>query len=108
MGTSEQIEIQAGTLAYRVYCKGETVERYSCKYSLNPEYQKLINQSKLKVVGRNDEGAARIIELEGHRFFIASLFLPQRSSAVEKPHLMVMRYLEEALRFRQLRQDVEM
>ena len=108
MGTSERVEIQAGTLAYRVYGKGETVERYNCNYSLNPEYQEQINQSKLKVVGRNDNGAARIIELEGQRFFIASLFLPQRSSAIEKPHLMIMRYLEAALRFRQLRQDVEM
>ena len=108
VGTSERIEIQAGTLAYRVYGKGETVERYSCNYSLNPKYQEQINRSKLKVVGRNDKGAVRIIELEGQRFFLASLFLPQRSSTAEKPHLMIMRYLEEALRFRQLRQEVEM
>jgi CTP synthase (UTP-ammonia lyase) len=75
---------------------------------LNPEYQEQINQGKIKVVGRNDEGAAGIIELEGQCFFIASLFLPQRSSTTEKPHLMIVRYLEEALRFRQSRQDVVM
>ena len=107
VGTSERIEIQAGTLAYRVYGKGETVERYSCNYSLNPEYQEQINQGKLRVVGRNEEGAVRIIEIEGHRFFIASLFLPQRSSTVDRPHPMIMRYLEEALRIRQLGQDVK-
>lgn len=108
MGTSERIEIQAGTLAYRVYGKGETVEKYSCNYSLSPEYQEQITQGKLKIVGQNDVGAVRIIELEGQCFFLASLFLPQRSSTAKKPHLMIMRYLEEALRFRQLRQDVEM
>jgi CTP synthase (UTP-ammonia lyase) len=106
VGTSERIEIQAGTLAYRLYGKEETVEKYSCNYSLNPEYQEQISQGKLKIVGRNDEGAVRIIELEGNRFFIASLFLPQRSSTAEKPHPMIARYLQEALRFRQLRQDV--
>ncbi len=103
MGTSERIEIQAGTFAYQVYGKGEAVERYSCNYSLNPEYQEQINQGKLKVVGRNEEGAVRVIELEGQRFFMASLFLPQVNSIAEKPHPMIMRYLEEALRFGGLR-----
>lgn len=105
---SERIEIQADTLAYQVYDKGETVEKYSCSYSLNPEYQEQISQGKLKVVGRNDEGAVRVIELEGQRFFMASLFLPQRNSTAEKPHPMVIRYLKEALSFGQLRQEVEM
>lgn len=105
-GTSERIKIQEGTLAYKVYGKGETVERYSCSYSLNPAYSEKISQGKLKIVGRNHEGAVRIIELEGNRFFIASLFLPQRSSTVDKPHPMIMEYLKETLRFRQLRQGI--
>ena len=107
-GTSERIEIQADTLAYQVYGKGETVERYSCNYSLNPEYQEQISQGKLRVVGRNDEGAVRIIEIEGQRFFMASLFLPQRSSTADRPHPMIVKYLEEALSFGELRQDVKM
>jgi CTP synthase (UTP-ammonia lyase) len=108
VGTSERIEIQADTLAYQVYGKGETVEKYSCNYSLNPEYQEQINQGKLRVVGRNEEGAIRVIELEGHRFFMASLFLPQRSSTADRPHPMIMRYLEGSLRFGQLRQGIIM
>jgi CTP synthase (UTP-ammonia lyase) len=108
VGASERIEIQAGTLAYEVYGKGETVEKYSCNYSLNPEYQEQVSQGQLKVVGRNDKGAARVIELEGQRFFMASLFLPQMNSAAGKPHPMILRYLEEALRFGELRQDVEL
>ena len=88
-----------------MYGKGETVERYSCNYSLNPKYQEEIKRGELRVVGHNEDGAVRIIELEGRRFFMASLFLPQRSSTAEKPHPLIMRYLEEALRFRAFRQD---
>jgi len=102
-GTSEQIELGPGTLAYQVYGKGETVEKYSCSYSLNPEYQERISEGKLRVVGRNGVGAVRLIELKGQRLFMASLFLPQMNSIAEKPHPMIMRYLEEALRFGQLR-----
>lgn len=99
-GQSEKIEIKSGTLAYQAYSKGETIEKYRCSYSLNPEYQEQIYQSNLKVVGTNDEGAVRIIELEGHRFFMASLFLPQMNSAPGSPHPMMVHYLKAALRFR--------
>jgi len=102
-GISERVGIQAGTLAFQVYGKAETVERYSCNYSLNPEYQEEINQGMLRIVGRNEDGSVRIVEIEGRRFFMASLFLPQMSSTPEKPHPMIMRLLEEALRSRQLR-----
>lgn len=108
VGTSERIQLQADTLAFQVYGKGEAVEKYSCNYSLNPKYREQISQVKLKVVGRNDEGAVRLIEIEGQRFFLASLFLPQMNSTTSKPHPIIMRYLEEALRFRELKQDNEM
>ena len=78
-GTSESIKIQKETLAHRVYG----------------------GQGGLKFVGRNDDGAIRLIELEGHRYFIASLFLPQMNSDPGRPHPMIVKYLEAALNFRQ-------
>jgi len=99
VGTSECIKLQADTLAHQVYGKEETVERYSCSYGLNSEYQEQISQGELKFVGHNDEGEIRVIELEGHRYFIASLFLPQMNSNSGNPHPMIMKYLEEALIF---------
>jgi hypothetical protein len=37
---------------------------------------------------------------------MASLFLPQMNSTAEKPHPMVLKFLEEALIFRQLKEGV--
>ena len=93
---------------YQAYGKGEVEERYSCNYSLNPKYQEQISQGKLKVVGRNDGRAVRIIEIEGQRYFMASLFLPQMNSAAGKPHPMIMSYLKQALKFRDSKQDIEL
>jgi CTP synthase (UTP-ammonia lyase) len=107
VGADELIEILSGSLAYRVYGKGEALERYSCNYSLNPKYQAQVSQGKLKIVGRNVEGTARLIELEERRFFMASLFLPQMNSTPGSPHPIILKYLEEALKFRELRRDIE-
>jgi CTP synthase (UTP-ammonia lyase) len=96
VGESERIDIEPGTLVHRVYGQEQVVEKYGCSYGLNPEYQEQIGRGTLKVVGRNAEGAVRVVELEGHRFFIASLFLPQMSSTLEKPHPMIKAYLKEA------------
>ncbi len=106
MGKSERIELLKDTLAYRVYKRGIIEEKYSCSYSLNPEYQKKFKESRLKIVGRNEEGATRVIEIEEQGFFMASLFLPQMNSTAEKPHPMVLKFLEEALIFRQLKEGV--
>jgi CTP synthase (UTP-ammonia lyase) len=106
VGKSERIELLKDTLAYRVYKRGIIEEKYSCSYSLNPEYQKKFKESRLKIVGRNEEGATRVIEIEEQGFFMASLFLPQMNSTAEKPHPMVLKFLEEALIFRQLKEGV--
>jgi CTP synthase (UTP-ammonia lyase) len=99
VGESERIEIKPGTLAHQVYGNEEAVEKYSCNYSLNPDYREQISQGMLKVVGINAEGAVRVVELEGHRYFMASLFLPQMSSTPAKPHPMIKGYLKEASSF---------
>lgn len=106
MGESERIAIKLGTLVQQVYGQAEVVETYSCNYSLNPEYQEQIGQGKLRIVGHNREGAVRIVELEGHRYFVGCLFLPQMSSSAEQPHPIIKGYLKEALRFSRVRQSV--
>ncbi|MCP4544799.1 MAG: hypothetical protein GY832_47475 [Chloroflexi bacterium] len=96
VGESEQIDIEPGTLVHQVYGKIQVVERYTCNYGLNPEYRERIGRGMLKVVGRNAEGAIRVVELEGHRFFVASLFLPQMSSTRDRPSPMLIAYLRKA------------
>jgi CTP synthase (UTP-ammonia lyase) len=53
-----------------------------------------------KVAGVDSEGEIRIVELPGHRFFVATLFLPQLSSTAKVPHPIITTYLEAALGFK--------
>jgi CTP synthase (UTP-ammonia lyase) len=66
-----------------------------------------MNEQDLKIVGVDDNGHARIVELSTHRFFMATLFLPQSSSRAEKPHPLIVEYLNAAKTFQGIKQEVE-
>ena len=71
------VKIVPGTLAHRVYGQKEIVEEFRCNYGLNPEYGDKIGAGGLKISGVDSNGEVRIVELPDHRFFMATLFLPQ-------------------------------
>jgi CTP synthase (UTP-ammonia lyase) len=101
VGQAQTIKIVPGTLAHRVYGKEETVEEFRCNYGLNPEYRDKIGTGGLKVAGVDSNGEVRIVELSGHRFFIATLFVPQLSSSFDMPHRLIAAYLKAAMSFQQ-------
>jgi CTP synthase (UTP-ammonia lyase) len=72
-------------MARDLYGSDEALEEFRCSNELNARYQPLFEQSALRVSGVGERGEARIVELEGARFFIATLFLPQLT-AVDQPH----------------------
>jgi CTP synthase (UTP-ammonia lyase) len=47
----------------------------------------------LQISGVDQDGEPRVIELTGHRFFVATLFVPQTRSQVGRPHPLVAAFL---------------
>ncbi|MBI3466924.1 MAG: hypothetical protein HY000_28250 [Planctomycetes bacterium] len=94
------MRLERDSLAFRVYEQREIEEEFFCNYELNPSFQAALQDAGLRITGRGERGEARIVELPGHRFFLASLFLPQLSSTKERPHPLITKYLEAALKFR--------
>ena len=86
VGQAHAVRLQAGSLAARLYGRHESVEDYYCNYGLNPEYRARLERAGLRVSGVDDDGEVRLIELPGHPFFLATLFLPQSRSAPGAPH----------------------
>jgi CTP synthase (UTP-ammonia lyase) len=102
-GSTETVTLAPGSLAQRVYGKTEAVEQFACNYGLNPAYREQISRGELKIAGTGPEGEVRVVELSEHRFFIATLFLPQLSSTAESPHPLLLAYLKAAQALRAAR-----
>jgi CTP synthase (UTP-ammonia lyase) len=100
VGRTEVIRISPHTIAHRVYGRDETTEQFRCNYGLNQNYLLYFSNGPLKVTGAGTAGEARIVELSGHPFFVATLFLPQLCSYPSTPHPLVLAYLKAASAFR--------
>ncbi len=96
VGKKERITITPDTVAGRAYGRGEAMEEFRCNYGLNPAYQEQFAASPLRTAGVDVEGECRIVELPDHRFYMATLFLPQLASSPGAPHPLIAAYLRAA------------
>lgn len=83
-----------------IYGRWRIVERYHCNYGLNPAFRDTLREAGLHIVGEDDHGDARIVELPGHPFFIATLFQPQLQSSVGAPAPLVRALVDAAIHHR--------
>jgi CTP synthase (UTP-ammonia lyase) len=100
VGTTQTIQLLPGTLTHQAYGTNAASEQFVCNYGLNPTYRDAISHGALRIVGTDASGEVRIVELSAHRFFIATLFLPQLSSGPERPHPLIVAYLNAARAFK--------
>ncbi|HEV8272598.1 MAG TPA: hypothetical protein VGQ04_14905 [Chitinophagaceae bacterium] len=79
---------------FRIFGTDKIKEKYYCNFGLNPEYQNQLDDKGFRIVGTDNQNEARILELENHLFFIATLFVPQDNSTEENPHKLVTAFLK--------------
>lgn len=99
VGERKIVRITPGSHAHRIYDGDESEEVFACNYGLNRDYDEDIKKSGLRITGYDDDGAVRIVELPHHRFFVATLFVPQARSTSEKPHPLIVAYVKAAFEF---------
>jgi CTP synthase (UTP-ammonia lyase) len=86
VGQSHPVTLVPGTRAAACYRAATSIEDYYCNYGVNPDYRPRLEAGGLTVSGVGPDGEIRIVELPSHRFFVATLFLPQTRSAAGRPH----------------------
>lgn len=96
VGQAHAVQIVPGTRTHGAYGVERAVERFRCTYGLNPLYREAFEGKPLQVVGTDESGEVRVVELPAHRFFIATLFLPQLTSSTDTPHPLILAYLRAA------------
>jgi CTP synthase (UTP-ammonia lyase) len=103
---SGSIRLVAGSRAAALYGDRELREQYHCSYGLNPKYETAMERSGLRISGRDPAGEARIVELEGHPFYLATLFQPERAALRGECHPLVGALVAEAARFAERRRVI--
>lgn len=91
------------SLAYRSYQRAIINETYHCNFGLNPAYKEALQKGGLRITGTDEQGEVRVLEITGNKFFIVTLFVPQLSSTLEKPHPLIASYLQAASEFKKSR-----
>lgn len=93
-GQELEILLEEGTLAFSCYGQRRVMESYYCNFGINPGFRDKLIHSGLRLSGRDKEGEVRIVELPGHPFFAATLFVPQTRSIREAPHPLILRFVQ--------------
>jgi CTP synthase (UTP-ammonia lyase) len=83
----------AGTLLAEICGTGPLAGEYFCNFETNPTYVGRWQAAGLRVAARDDRGEMRAFDLPAHRFFLATLFQPQRASRAEAPHRILQAFL---------------
>jgi CTP synthase (UTP-ammonia lyase) len=76
-----------------IYGLDTASEGYHCNYGVNPQFETLLT-GDLRVAARDDAGEVRAVELKTHRFFIATLFQPERAGLRSEAHPLVTAFVK--------------
>jgi CTP synthase (UTP-ammonia lyase) len=77
LGVKARVRLSGGSALRKAYGKSETVEEYRCSFGLNGRYRRLLEGQQLMVAAVDDQDEIRALELDGHPFFVATLFQPE-------------------------------
>lgn len=77
---TDTIRFQEGSILAAAYGCLEAIEGYHCSYGINPAFSSAIVSGPLRVSAEDGGGEVRAVELEGHPFFVATLFQPERAA----------------------------
>jgi len=76
-----------------IYGKQTAVERFTCRFGLNPALRAEFEAAGFRASGTDETGEVRLLELTGRRFHIATLFQPQYASAPDAIHPLIRAFL---------------
>ena len=75
---SEEIVLEGDGILRTAYGAPRITEGYYCSYGINPAFEQQLFSGPLKVAARGVCGEVRAFELEGHPFYVGTLFQSER------------------------------
>ncbi|WP_236177861.1 MULTISPECIES: CTP synthase C-terminal region-related (seleno)protein [Pseudomonas] len=93
----DSIHLVPGSLIAKAYETSQIHEGYRCRYGVNPQFERALLTHQLHATGHDASGDLRAIELKDHRFFVATLFQPERAALKGQLPPLVRAFVEACL-----------
>jgi CTP synthase len=92
-------QLEAKTLARKIYGRDKIEERHRHRYEVNPKYIKTLVEKGLIFSGKSpDNKLMEIAEIADHPFFIGTQFHPEFTSRPLAPHPIFFNFIQAALK----------
>lgn len=107
VGETGRVRFRPGSRLAAAAGSAESHEGYHCSYGINSAYRPLFDKSGLRFTAFDADGEVRGLELDGHLFFLATLFQPERAALPQDPatagkgrvHPLVLAFIDAAKSF---------
>jgi CTP synthase (UTP-ammonia lyase) len=90
------VRLRPGSRAAICYGAEAVREEYRCSYGLAAGFVPALERAGLVVSGEDERGEPRVVELAGHPFLLATLFVPQLASKPQRPHPLFVAFIAAA------------
>ena len=77
---TDALRLVDGSRLAKAYGTAEVAEGYHCNYGLNPDFRAALADGPLRINALDLAGDVRGLELDGHPFFVATLFQHERGA----------------------------
>ncbi len=75
-----RIRLHTETHLARAYARTDIEEEYRCSYGVSAAFRAALTEGALREAAVDADGDLRAVELDGHPFFVATLFQPERAA----------------------------
>ena len=96
VGARGKIRLDPGSRIAGIYGQTDTEEEYHCRFGINPRFENLFQRGALRITGRDASGEPRVVELENHSFFMATLFQPELAALGGSSHPLIVAFVRAA------------
>ncbi len=90
-------QIQPDTQSMKWYGQTVVQERHRNRYVINKKYLESLAEAGMRVAGLSTDGLVEIMELEGHPWFVGTLFHPEFKSRPTRPHPLFVGFIQAIL-----------
>lgn len=90
------IAFTPGSRMHMIFAGRSTHEGYHCNYGVNPAYRARLEDAGLRFTGFDATGDIRAFELPGQKFYLGTLFQPERSALRGVSHPLIEAFVTAA------------